>query len=68
MMVYANFADYQTGLDRGRFCGLLSALLNVENHPLAEDLFLQFDTNNDGVVWFLDFMRVLDTMERGDFE
>ncbi|CDW80465.1 hippocalcin-like protein 1 [Stylonychia lemnae] len=48
--------------------GFLQALFNIENHPFAEDFFLFFDTNRDGLIDFYEVVMGLDSVEKGDFE
>lgn len=68
MIVYVNFAQHRTGLDQFRFGQLIESLYNIASHPLIPELFWFFDTDNDGAVWFADFVKGLDIVERGDFE
>ena len=35
---------------------------------MAAEIFMVFDTDTDGVVWFTDVVKGLDVMERGDFD
>jgi|LauGreDrversion4_2_1035121.scaffolds.fasta_scaffold284839_2 Ca2+-binding EF-hand superfamily protein len=65
--IYVNFAEFHAGVDQFRFGNLIQTLLNIQNYPIVEELFLVFDTDGDGVVWFEEFIRGLNTMERGDF-
>ncbi len=51
-----------------RFKKLLTAIFNIENHPFAEDFFLFFDTNRDGLVDFYEVVIGLDTIEKGTCE
>ena len=46
----------------------MESLYNIAHHPLISELFLWFDSDNDGVVWYADFVKGLDIVERGDFE
>jgi hypothetical protein len=68
MIIYVNYAQHKAGLDLDRFSLLMESLYNIANHPLMSELFSWFDTDNDGVLWFVDFVKGLDIVERGDFE
>jgi Ca2+-binding EF-hand superfamily protein len=46
----------------------MESLYNIANHPLMPELFSWFDTDHDGTVWYDDFVKGLDIVERGDFE
>ena len=46
----------------------MESLYNIASHPLIPELFLWFDTDNDGIIWYTDFVKGLDILERGDFE
>ena len=35
---------------------------------MTPEIFLIYDQDKDGIVWFEDFIRGLDIQERGDFE
>lgn len=68
MVIYVTYAEHKAGLDQQRFGNLMESLYNVADHPLIQEIFNFFDTDNDGIVWFVDFVKGLDIVERGDFE
>ena len=51
-----------------RFEALLSVLFNVDRHPFVGEIFIFFDKNGDGLIDFEEFVRGLDTIERGNLE
>lgn len=68
MIIYVNYAQHKAGLDIHRFSLMMESLYNIANHPLMPEIFSWFDTDNDGVVWYVDFVKGLDIVERGNFE
>jgi hypothetical protein len=46
----------------------MESLYNIANHPLMNEIFDWFDTDHDEIVWYDDFVKGLDIVERGDFE
>jgi Ca2+-binding EF-hand superfamily protein len=46
----------------------MTAIFNIEGHPFADDFFLFFDTNRDGLVDFYEMVVGMNIVERGTFE
>ena len=46
----------------------MTAIFNMEGHPFADDFFLFFDTNRDGLVDFYEMIVGMNIVERGTFE
>ena len=46
----------------------MTAIFNIEGHPFADDFFLFFDTNQDGLVDFYEMVIGMNTVEKGSFE
>lgn len=46
----------------------MTAIFNIEGHPFADDFFLFFDTNRDGLVDFYEMVIGMNIVERGTFE
>ena len=67
-VLYCNYAEIGKGLNFSRYKNFLSAIFNIEHHPFAEDFYLFFDTNKDGLVDFYEIVMGLDTIEKGNFE
>ncbi len=46
----------------------MTAIFNIEGHPFADDFFLFFDSNRDGLVDFYEMVVGMNTIEKGTFE
>jgi Ca2+-binding EF-hand superfamily protein len=46
----------------------MTSIFNIEGHPFADDFFLFFDTNRDGLVDFYEMVVGMSTVEKGTFE
>lgn len=42
-------------------------MMNIENHPFIEDIFVYFDKDEDGLVDFEEYVKGIDLAERGTF-
>ena len=47
-----SYAEIGRGLSIDNFRRFVTAVFNIEGHPFADDFFLFFDTNRDGLVDF----------------
>lgn len=66
--LYVSYAEIGRGLAIGGFRRLMTAIFNIEGHPFADDFFLFFDSNRDGLVDFFEMVIGMNTVERGSFE
>ena len=46
----------------------MTAIFSIEGHPFADDFFLFFDTNRDGLVDFYEMVIGMNIIEKGTFE
>lgn len=67
MVLYTAFAKPKQGLNQERLGSVLEILMNFKS-PLLNEIFMLFDQDTDDHVWFDDFIRGLDIIERGNFE
>lgn len=66
--LYVSYAEIGRGLNIINFRKLVTAVFNIEGHPFADDFFLFFDTNQDGLVDFYEMIVGMNVLERGSFE
>ena len=66
--LYVSYAEIGRGLSIVNFRQLVTAVFNIEGHPFADDFFLFFDTNQDGLVDFYEMIVGMNVLERGSFE
>lgn len=65
--LYTNSAEIGKGLNLERFREFIAHVYNIENHLLLKRLFNYFDKNQDGIVEYLEVVRSLDIIEKGNF-
>lgn len=65
--LYVNSAEIGKGLDLERFREFIAHIYNIENHLLLKRLFNYFDKNQDGIVEYIEVIRSLDIIEKGNF-
>lgn len=46
----------------------MTAIFNIEGHPFADDFFLFFDSNHDGLVDFYEMVVGMNAVEKGNFD
>ena len=54
--LYVNYAEIGRGMSITSFRRFMTAIFNIEGHPFAEDFFLLFDSNRDGLVDFYEMV------------
>lgn len=63
-----SYAEIGRGLSIDNFRRFMTAVFNIEGHPFADDFFLFFDTNRDGLVDFFEMVVGMNILEKGNFE
>jgi Ca2+-binding EF-hand superfamily protein len=66
--LYVSYAELGRGLSINSFRKFMTAIFNIEGHPFADDFFLFFDTNRDGLVDFYEMVVGMNIIENGAFE
>ena len=66
--LYTSYAELGRGLSITSFRKFMTAIFNIEGHPFADDFFLFFDTNRDGLVDFYEMVVGMNVIEKGTFE
>lgn len=66
--LYVSYAEIGRGLSITSFKKFLTAIFNIDGHPFADDLFLFFDTNRDGLVDFYEMVCGMNIIENGSFD
>jgi hypothetical protein len=55
--LYVSYAEINRGMSISNFRRFMTAIFNIEGHPFADDFFLYFDTNLDGLVDFYEMVK-----------
>lgn len=63
-----SYAEIGRGMTVSNFRRFMTAIFNIEGHPFADDFFLFFDTNCDGLVDFYEMVVGMNRVEKGSFE
>lgn len=66
--LYTSYAEVGRGLSINNFRRFMTAIFNIDGHPFADDYFLFFDSNRDGLVDFYEMVVGMNIIERGTFE
>ena len=66
--LYVSYAELGRGLSITSFRRFMTSIFNIEGHPFADDFFLFFDTNRDGLVDFYEMVVGMNIIEKGSFE